>query len=64
LARVDNLVLKVACETALRNGHELVDGDELQGADALSSLPTQELADSLDVLESESLVKLSHYINK
>ena len=56
LAHVDNLVLKVVCEHALRDGYASIDSNELHQSDALSSLPQQELADSLDVLESEGLV--------
>ncbi len=56
LAPVDNLVLKIVCEHALRNGYASIDRDELHQSEALSSLPQQELADSLGVLESEGLV--------
>lgn len=56
LAHVNNLVLKVVCEHALRNGYTAIDSDELHQSDALSSLPQQELADSLEVLESEGLL--------
>lgn len=58
LAHVDNLVLKVVCEHALRDGYASIDSDELHKSEALSSLPQQELADSLDVLNSEGLVHL------
>ena len=61
LAHVDNLVLKVVCEHALRNGYASIDSDELHQSEALSSLPQQELADSLDVLESEGLVHLDRF---
>ena len=57
LAHVDNLVLKVVCEHALRNGYASIDSDELHQSEALSSLPQQELADSLEALESEGLVR-------
>jgi len=56
LAHVDNLVLKVVCEHALRNGYASIASDELHQSEALSSLPQQEFADSLEVLESEGLV--------
>ena len=56
LAQVDNLVLKVVCEHALRNGYASIDSDELHQSEALSSLPQQELADSLELLESEGFV--------
>lgn len=58
LAHVDNLVLKVICEHALRDGYASIDSDELHQSEVLSSLPQQELADSLDVLNSERLVHL------
>jgi hypothetical protein len=56
LVPIDNLVLKVVCEHALRNGYASIDSDELHQSEALASLPEQELADSLAVLESEGLV--------
>ena len=55
LAPIDNLVLKVVCKQALRDGYASIDRDELQQSEALSSLPEQELTDSLAVLESEGL---------
>ena len=56
LAHIDNLALKFVCEHALRNGYASIDRDELQQSEALSSLPQQELTDSLAILESEGLV--------
>lgn len=56
LAHIDNLALKAVCEHALRNGYANIDRDELQQSEALSSLPQQELTDSLAILESEGLV--------
>jgi len=56
LAPIDNLVLKIVCEHALRNGYASIDSDELHQSEALSSLPQQELTDSLELLESEGLV--------
>jgi hypothetical protein len=62
LAKIDNLVLKCICELALRDGHEHVDGNELQRTPEMSSLPRKEFSDSLDMLESEHLVSLSKFI--
>lgn len=62
LAKIDNLVLKGICELAICNGHGHVDGNELQRVAELSSLPEQELTDSLDMLEAERLISLSKYI--
>ncbi len=53
LAHIDTLALKVVCEHALRNGYASIDRDELQQSEALSSLPQQELTDSLAILESK-----------
>jgi hypothetical protein len=58
LAHIDNLVLKVVCEQALRDGYAATNSDEVHQSEALSSLPQQEFADSLDVLGSEGLVHL------
>ena len=58
LAHVDNLVLKIVCEHALQNGYASIDNNELQQSEALSSLPEQELTDSLDVLQSEGLLHI------
>jgi hypothetical protein len=63
LAPIDNLVLKTVCEHALRNGYANINGDELHQSEPLSSLPQQELADSLDVLESEMLIHLERFIS-
>ncbi len=63
LAPIDNLVLKVVCEHALRNGYASLDLDELHQSEALSSLPQQEITDSLDVLESEGLVHVECFIS-
>ena len=60
LAHIDNLVLKIVCEHALRNGYASIDCDELQQSEALSSLPQQELTDSLAVLKSEGLVHVEY----
>jgi len=61
LARIDNLVLKTACERVVRNGHDQVDGSELLTSDEIASLPEQEIDDSLKILEREHLVKLSRF---
>lgn len=58
LAQVDNLVLKFVCEHALQNGYTSTDSDELQQSEALSSLPQQELVDSLEVLQSEGFLHI------
>jgi hypothetical protein len=60
LAHVDNLVLKIVCKQALRDGYASIDRDELQQSEELSSLPEQELTDSLAVLESEGLVHVEY----
>ena len=63
LAHVDNLVLKVVCEHALRTGYASIGSTELHQSEALASLPQQELADSLDMLESEGLAHLERFGN-
>lgn len=62
LARIDNLVLKAACEFALANGHALMDGSELQRSSTLAGTPEQELSDSLDVLEQSGLLSVSRHL--
>lgn len=62
LARIDNMVLKCVCECALKNGHNIVDGQELQDIVDLSSVPKQELEDSLEMLESHDIFKLTRFI--
>jgi len=62
LARIDNLVLKVACELAQTKGHDIIDGSELTGFSDLAGTPEQELSDSLDVLEQSGLISVSRHL--
>jgi len=62
LARIDNLVLKTACELALRGGHDLIDGPEISAAEAMKDVPEQELDDCLEVLEQANLIDVSRHI--
>lgn len=62
LARLDNLVLKVACELALVGGHDLIDGPDLQNSAQFSDVSEQELDDSLEILEQAGLVSVSRHL--
>jgi hypothetical protein len=62
LARIDNLVLKTACELAMNHGHEHIDGVEIRNSAEFSEVPEQELADSLDVLEKDGTVAVSRQL--
>ncbi|HEX7961135.1 MAG TPA: toll/interleukin-1 receptor domain-containing protein, partial [Terriglobales bacterium] len=62
LARIDNLVLRAACELAMNHGHEHIDGVEIRNSAGLSEVPEQELADSLDVLEQDRIVAVSRHL--
>lgn len=62
LSRIDNLVLRAASELAIKNGHDLVDGADLRAFDFLISVPEQEIADSLEILEHAGIVTLTPLI--
>ncbi|WP_024929583.1 toll/interleukin-1 receptor domain-containing protein [Methylophilus sp. OH31] len=57
LARVDNLLLKIASQISLDQGHDLIDAHQLQNIEELNGLGEQELDDSIAILEQKSLVK-------
>jgi len=62
LSRIDNLVLKAASELAMKNGHDMVNGPDLQTFDFLATVPAQELNDSLEVLEQAGIVTVTQLI--
>lgn len=62
LARLDNLVLKTACELALSGGHDLIDGPDVSATEAMKDVPEQELDDCLEVLERANLIDVSRHI--
>jgi|SRR5450830_304130 len=62
LARIDNLVLKVACQLALSGGHDLIDGPDLQESTELDGVGEQELDDSLEMLKRANLIAVSRHL--
>lgn len=62
LSRIDNLVLKAASELAMKYGHDMVNGPDLQTFDFLAKLPEQELNDSLEILEQAGIVSVKQLI--
>lgn len=62
LSRIDNLILKAASELAMKNGHDMVDGPDLQTFDFLAAVPVQEINDSLEVLEHAGIVTVTPLI--
>jgi hypothetical protein len=62
LARIDNLVLKVACQLALSGGHDLIDGPQLQDSTELTGLDNRELDDSLEMLDRSNLITVSRHL--
>lgn len=62
LARIDNIVLKSACELAIAGGHDLIDGPDLARAKDLCELGEQELSDALEILERANLISVSRHI--
>lgn len=62
LSRIDNLVLKVACELALECGHNFVDGSNLKCSSELSGMQEQELDDSIEMLGRGNLISVSRHL--
>ncbi|MEX8500034.1 toll/interleukin-1 receptor domain-containing protein [Leptothrix ochracea] len=62
LARIDNLVLRAASELAMKNGHDMVNGHDLQSFEFLATVPVQELNDSLEILEQAGIVTVTQLI--
>lgn len=62
LSRIDNLVLKAASELAMKNGHDMVNGHDLQSFDFLAGVPAQELNDSLEVMERAGIITVTQLI--
>lgn len=62
LARIDNLVLKVACQLALSGGHDLINGPDLQKSTELDGVSEQELDDSIEMLERANLIDVSRHL--
>ena len=59
LNNIDSLVLKLACEDALKTGHAFINPGKvyLENGDYL--VPDSELSDSLEVLDQQGYIKLS-----
>lgn len=62
LARIDNLVLKVACQLAISCGHDLINGPDLQKSTELDGVSEQELDDSIEMLERANLIDVSRHL--
>jgi len=62
LTRIDNLILKSACEMAMAQGHDLVEGSGLLAVPVLAGVSEKELEDSLEVLERDNIVKVSRHL--
>lgn len=61
LNKMDSLVLKLACEEALKNGNSFIDSKAYL-VDDIPLVPNSELADSLEVLDQHGYVKLTRTI--
>jgi hypothetical protein len=59
LNNMDSLVLKLACEEALKNGNNFVNPGKVYLVDGKPVVPESELEDSLEVLNQQGYVKLS-----
>lgn len=57
LTRVDSLVLRLACEEAIRKESNFIEPKKLYVKDGKPLLPDAELSDAIDVLEQQYLVR-------
>lgn len=62
LAKVDSLVLQLACEAAIKGESDLIDPNELYGQDGQLLLPELELSDSIEILEQQYMVRVHHVL--
>lgn len=62
LNNMDSLVLKLACEEALKNGNNFINPGKVYLADGAPVVPESELKDSLEILNQQGYVKLSRTI--
>jgi hypothetical protein len=62
LTKIESLVLKTSCEYLIENNKIVIQPGELYGSASNLNLPKQEVLDSIEVLESEGYLRVSHYI--
>lgn len=62
LTKVDSLVLQLACEDAIAKESNLLDPNELYFKDGQSLLPEVELADAIEMLEQQFMVRVHHVL--
>jgi hypothetical protein len=60
LSNADSLVLRRACDEAVAKDRNLIDPNELYVKDGALILPEAELADSIEMLEQQNMVKVHH----
>ncbi len=62
LNNIDSLVLRLACEDALKSGHDFINPGKVYLQDGSHLVPESELSDSLEVLDQQGHIKLSRTI--
>lgn len=62
LTNVDSLVLRLACEQAIDKENDLIDPDTLYVKDGQPLLPKTELADAIEMLEQQYMVRVHHVL--
>jgi TIR domain len=62
LAKVDSLVLRLACEAAIKDESDLIDPNELYVQDGQLLLPELELGDAIEILEQQYMVRVHHVL--
>jgi len=62
LNNIDSLVLRLACEDALKSGHAFINPSKIYFKNGNHVIPNSELSDSLEVLDQHGHIKLSRTI--
>ncbi|APW48704.1 molecular chaperone Tir (plasmid) [Rhodoferax antarcticus] len=62
LTNVDSLVLRLACEEAIAKESDLIDPNELYAKHGQPLLPGAELADAIEMLEQQYMVRVHHVL--
>lgn len=62
LAKVDSLVLRLACEEAIEEESDQIDPNDLYFQDGKPLLPELELSDAIEILEQQYMVHVHHVL--
>lgn len=62
LAKLDNTVLKAACEAAMKVGHTHINGSQILEDEDLQGISEESVKDSLEILDNSNMLKLMRHI--